>query len=61
MIRIITFFIIIFIIYGFHMYYRNKEDFNDTLYTELEKIVSEISDETGKTLFLDSLKVWSKL
>ena len=42
MIRVFTFIIIILVIYGFHKYYKNKEDFDSSpVYTKLDTIFAD--------------------
>jgi hypothetical protein len=60
MIRVLTFFIIILIVYGFHIHYKNKESFESgsNILTLANKLTDKLDD---KGQFIEDLKYWETL
>ena len=60
MIRVLTFFIIILIVYGFHIHYKNKESFESgsNILTLANKLTDKLDD---KGQFIEALKYWETL
>ena len=64
MIRVLTFFIIILIVYGFHIHYKNKEHFQSG--SNIIKLAAKLADKDKdeddvNKQFIESIEYWEKL